>query len=92
MNLSPQDKAKVLEMVAASIAQELVLGAGGEMMDLVLIPLGVAEKLMGLDARTIKARIPVVVISPTKCRVKLSDVRNFIAAKTKKPKPERNVA
>ena len=39
MNLSPQDRKEVLEMVARNIARELILGGGAAMCDLVLLPI-----------------------------------------------------
>lgn len=85
MKLGPKDQAKVLEMVAIQISREIILGCGGQMADLVLLPLAVAEKMLGLDSRTIRARIPVVEVGPKKLRVKLADVQEFIEARTRRP-------
>jgi hypothetical protein len=85
MKLGPKDHATILEMVATQISREIILGCGGQMADLVLLPLAVAEKMMGLDSRTIRARIPVVEVGPKKLRVKLSDVQDFIDARTRQP-------
>jgi hypothetical protein len=83
MNLSPQDRKEVLEMVARNIARELILGGGAAMGDLVLLPISVAEKMLSMDGRTIKARIPWVELAANRSAVRLSDVQAYIAAKTR---------
>jgi len=83
MNLSPTDRKQVLEMVAQNIAREMILGGGAAMGELVLLPISVAEKMLSMDARTIKARMPWVELSATRTAVKLGDVQAFIAAKTR---------
>ena len=91
MNLSPTDRAAVLEMVAANISREIILGAGGTMTEMVLLPLGVASKMLSLDVRTIKTRLPWVEITPAKGLIKLSTVQAYIEARTRQPK-ERGLA
>jgi hypothetical protein len=83
MNLSPQDRKEVLEMVARNIARELILGGGAAMGDLVLLPISVAEKMLSMDGRTIKARMPWVELAANRSAVRLSDVQAYIAAKTR---------
>jgi hypothetical protein len=83
MNLSPQDRKEVLEMVAHNIARELILGGGAAIGDLVLLPISVAEKMLSMDGRTIKARMPWVELAANRSAVRLSDVQAYIAAKTR---------
>jgi len=83
MNLSPTDRKEVLEMVARNIARELILGGGAAMGDLVLLPISVAEKMLSMNARTIKARMPWVELACNRSAVRLSDVQAYIAAKTR---------
>lgn len=93
MKLSPQDHKDVLAMVAQNISREIILGGGAAMAELVLLPMGVVEKMLSMDARTIKARMPWVDIAPNRSAVKLSDVQAFIAARTQEPlKRERSAA
>lgn len=93
MNLSPSDRKTVLAMVAETISREIILGGGAALTEMVLLPMGVAEKALSMNARTIKQRIPWVDIAPNRSAVKLSDVQAFIAARTREPmKRERSVA
>lgn len=86
MNLSPQDRKDVLDMVAVKLAREIILGGGAAMAELVLLPMSVAEKMLSMDARTIKARIAWVEVSSTRSAVKLSDVQAFIEDRTREPR------
>lgn len=92
MTLSPSDRKEVLAQVAANIAREIILGGGEALSALVLLPMSVAEKMLSLDARTIKARMPWVDVAPNRSAVKLSDVQSFIAARTREPKTEGRAA
>ena len=80
-------------MVARNISREIILGGGKAIAELVLLPMGVVEKMLSMDARTIKARMPWVDIAPNRSAVKLSDVQAFIADRTRQPiTRERRVA
>jgi hypothetical protein len=82
-NFSPEDRKAVLEMIAANIAREVVLQGGHDLAELVLLPMSVAEKMLSMDARTIKKYMEWVEITPSKSAVKLSVVKAFVEKKTK---------
>ena len=92
MNLSPTDRKAVLEMAAASLCREIVLGGGKTMAELIMLPISVAEKMLGLDARTIKKRMEWVELTPSKSAVKLSTVQAYLAAATRQPSKERSAS
>jgi len=92
MNLSPSEKKAVLELVAQNISRELILGGGAAMADLVMLPITVVEKMLSLDARTIKKRMEWVELTPSKSAVKLSTVQAYIASQTREPVKERSAA
>jgi len=82
-NFSPSDRKAVLEMIAANIAREVVLQAGETLAELVLMPMSVAEKMLSMDARTIKKCMPWVEVTPSKSSVKLSDVKAFVESRSR---------
>ena len=55
------------------------------MAEMVMLPISVVEKMLGLDARTIKKRMEWIELSPQKSAVKLSVVQAYIAAATRPP-------
>jgi hypothetical protein len=82
-NFSPEDRKAVLEMIAANIAREVVLQCGSDLADLVQMPMSVAEKILSMDARTIKKRMAWVEVTPSKSAVKLSEMKAFAEKNTR---------
>lgn len=89
---SPTERRELLEMRAALMHRE-IFSTAEAIEELRLIPMGVAENLLSLDARTIKARMPWVEVAPNRSAVKLSDLKAFISSRTRLPvKRERSAA
>jgi hypothetical protein len=86
MNLSPQDRQDVLEMVATKIAREVLLGGGQTMAELVLLPMTVVQKMLSLDAHTIKTRMAWVEIASNRTAVRLSEVKAYLEASSREPR------
>lgn len=84
MNLSPQDHAAVLEMVAARIADELRAELGGSFAALYCIEMAVAEKMLGLDRRTIRKEIGHIELSSGKHAVRMADLQEFLDKRARK--------
>jgi len=85
MNLSPTQKAAVVETVARMIVAELREEVGGSFANLYCIELAVAEKMTGLNRKTLRGRMPVVEMSDGKHAVKLRDLQSFLDKKTIQP-------
>jgi hypothetical protein len=92
MNLSPQDRQEVLEMVARNIARDVLLGAGQTMAELVLVPMSVVQKMLSLDAQTIKTRMAWVEIASNRSAVRLSEVKAYLEASSREPRKKGRAA
>lgn len=96
MNLSPEQKQKVIETVARLLVEELRAEMGGSFQDLFCVEMSIAAKMTGLSKPTLRANLPIVELSEGKHGIRLSDLNAHLAKKTvqpgKKPRVERSVA
>jgi len=85
MNLSPEQKDRVVRTVAEMLLDQLRDDMGGDFRALYVVPLVIAEKMTGLSRNTLRTVLPVVALSPGKHGVRLSDLHAHLDAKTTYP-------
>lgn len=85
MNLSPEQKHKVIEKVAEMLVEELREDLGGSFAALYCVPLVICEKMTGLSRKTVRAVLPVIELSGGKHGVRLSDLQAYLDSKTVLP-------
>jgi hypothetical protein len=89
MNLSPEQKRRVVDTVAEMLVEELRDKMGGTFTSLYVIPLAIAEKMTGLTRNTLRAQLPVVEMSLGKHGVQLSVLQEYIQKRTVFPAADR---
>lgn len=85
MQLSPQDRQDVLKMVANRIVDELRADAGGDLSEIVLLPLGTVAHLVQVSTKQLQLLLPVTTIGPNSRGVTLRNLRNHIEKNTTRP-------
>ena len=84
MNLSPSERKEILDGIADRAAARFIEECG-RVDDCHLIPVPLAAKMLSVQARTVREMMPTVRIGATQHRVRMSDVRSFIASRTTYP-------
>lgn len=96
MNLSPEQKKKVIETVAALLVEELREEMGGSFQGLFCVELSMAAKMTGLSKPTLRLHLPIVELSEGKHGIRLTDLNAYLEKKTvppgKKSRGERSAA
>jgi hypothetical protein len=85
MTLSPSERHKVCEMVAAGILDDLRANGSGALESFVTVPLSTAGALLGMGAKQVARRLPVVDIGDRKKGVSLAAIKAYQAAHTTQP-------
>ena len=82
MTLSPEQKHRVIETMAAMLLEELRDSMGGTFQSLYVVPLTVAVNMTGLSRATLRAQLPITEMAPGKHGICLATLQKHIAKKT----------
>lgn len=86
MTLSPTDRQNVIAMAARMIVEELRIESGGDLAELIALPMSAAASMVGLSAQQAGRHLPVTKVSDGKHGVTLANIRKHIASRTNYPK------
>lgn len=84
MDLSPRDRAQLIER-AAELLVESIRQEVGDLTELMVLPLSTAATLVGVSPRSLSRMLPVVHTVAGKHGVQVSAIRQHLAAKTNNP-------
>lgn len=85
MILSPSERRQVLEIVAQGILDDLRANGGAALESFVTVPLSTAGALLGMGAKQVARRLPVIDIGDRKKGVSLSALKEYQAKHTTQP-------
>lgn len=89
MQLSPEQKHRIIQEAARLIVEDIKADAGCDLQEIYLIPITIAARMLGIQARTLEQLLPVVKITDKNRGIKMSDLAEFVERRTVYPKSDK---
>jgi hypothetical protein len=89
MQLSPEQKHRIIQEAARLIVDEIKEDSSCDLTELYIIPITIAARMLGIQARTLEALLPVVKITERNRGIKMSDLAEFVETRTVYPQSKK---